>query len=459
MNRLTSRQRQMLYLGGILFLMAPIIVLGVPTTEEGAAVGMIAQKRIAYGLGEPSLGDVDPASATMNLVLLGMRGVAANLLWMQADEEKQKKDWSHLETTVESIILLQPHYQKVWEYQAWNLTYNVSAECDAVEDRWFWVKKGMRFMIRGTQRNERVPELYHATGDFFGKKVGRSDEKREFRQFFRSDPDTDVWKGGTDESINPDKLDDNYLVAREWYIKANEASKLEGVEQHKMAAPLFESYPTRSWMDYAAALQDEGTFGERTREAWGDAYNEWTGIYGRTEFDTPGGNITFEASESELAKMAEADGRTLQEKLEWQDRYQNMVNYRYWKLRCEVERTSEMAEARRAFALGRVQFREEQELEKAEQTLYDGLQKLQNVVDRYRRTDGTSPLLTDDTEQVEDILKAIIIWQHVVTLQLKPLPEQFPMDELWNEPQLEQQRADLYEQFQRWQGQGTVINQ
>ena len=159
MNRLTSRQRQLVYLAGILVLMAPIIVLGMPTSGSGGPLGVISQKRLDYELGEPSLGNVDPASATMNLVLLGMRGIAANILWMEADHLKETKNWSQLESTVESIILLQPHFQSVWKFQAWNLGYNVSAECDAVPDRYFYVKKGMKFLRRGIERNQKVPEL------------------------------------------------------------------------------------------------------------------------------------------------------------------------------------------------------------------------------------------------------------------------------------------------------------
>src|SRR5215211_563313 len=98
MNRYTSRQRQLVYLVGILVLMGPIIVLGMPTTAEQQSgnLGIIAQKRLQYELGEPSLGNVDPASATMNLVLLGLRGVAANILWMEADHLKDTKNWSQL---------------------------------------------------------------------------------------------------------------------------------------------------------------------------------------------------------------------------------------------------------------------------------------------------------------------------------------------------------------------------
>lgn len=442
MNRLTSRQRQTVYLVGILVLLVPIIGLS----------NVVETMRSKHELGEASLGKVDPASATMNLVLLGLRGIATNLLWMQADHEKETKNWAQLESTVESIILLQPHFQSVWKFQAWNLGFNVSAECDNVEDRYFWVKKGMKFIMLGTERNEKVPELYHDAGDYFGNKIGRSDEREYFRVFFQHDPDTDQWLGGPDTDINPDGID-NYLVAREWYQKANDVV-LEGVEQHKMALPLFMAYPYRAQMFYANALQQDGSFGEVTLEAWATAYRDWTTKYGRMDFDTLGGRIRFESSPEELKQMAEEEGVSPEEKIAWQVRYQNMVNYRFWRLRCEVEQKPEMALARRAFADGRRLFREEQDLEGARDTLYDGLLHMQTVVDQYRQADGTSQLMNDEGELAEDIIKAILIWQEVLNLRSEPVPEEFPMDEVWTDPRYEGLREDLYQKFIAWMGSG-----
>jgi len=452
MSNLTSRQRQLVYLAAILVLMVPIVVLGMPTGEQEGYLGIIAQKRMDYGLGEPSLGNVDPASATMNLVLLGLRGVATNLLWMEADHQKTTKNFSELNSTVESIILLQPHYQAVWSFQAWNLTYNVSAECDAVADRYYWVKTGLKFLMRGVGRNKDVPELYHNTGDYFGKKIGRSDEHVEFRRFFKyEDPDVEKWKGLPDGDINPDGLD-NYLVARTWYEQANEVLNKEGVEQHKMALPLFVTYPHRSQMDYAAALQDEGSYGEITREAWLEAYRGWTEEYGQIEFQTPGGNVRFEANDEEIAKMSEEDGVPYDLKKGWQQRYQNMVNYRYWKLRCLAEGDPLMAAARRAFYEARIQFREEQDLQKARDTLYQGLSDLKTVADKYRDPDGGSRLLKDDVELIEDVIKAIVIWRHILDLLAEPIPDEFPMDEVWNNPEHESLRGDMLQRFLEWQG-------
>lgn len=441
MNRLTSRQRQQVYLAGILVLLAPIIGFS----------RIVDRLRTDYELGAASLGKVDPASATMNLVLLGLRGVATNLLWMQAEHEKETKNWGQLESTVESIILLQPHFQSVWKFQAWNLGFNVSAECDNVEDRYFWVKKGMKFIMLGCERNTKVPELYHDAGDYFGNKIGRSDEREYFRQYFLVDPDVEQFHGLPDDEINPKGID-NYLVAREWYQDANDVV-LTGVEQHKMALPLFMAYPYRAQMFYANALQQDGDFGEVTTEAWASAYQDWTTEYGRMEFETPGGRLFFEADDDELTRIAEEDGVSAEDKIYWRDRYQNMVNYRFWRLRCSAEQRPEMAAARRAFADGRRQFREEQDLAKARDTLYSGLEQMQRVVDEYRLPDGTSQLMNDEGELAEEIIKAILIWQHVVFILTGEVPEEFPMDEIWTDTdRYGGLRDDLTERFRAWVG-------
>src|SRR5580692_2007398 len=121
MNNLTSLQRKLMYLGGILLLLIPIIWLGAPPEPaaassaqsgrtEGSSGGKLAQKRVEFSLGESDLGNVDPASSTMNLLLLGFRGIATSMLWMDAQKQQRDKDWAAVRAATESIILLQPHF-------------------------------------------------------------------------------------------------------------------------------------------------------------------------------------------------------------------------------------------------------------------------------------------------------------------------------------------------------------
>ena len=77
MNNLNSLQRKLVYLGGIIVLLIPILLLGRPgraaleatdTRPEVKAEkgGKLASLRTDYDLGEVELGAVDPSSATMN---------------------------------------------------------------------------------------------------------------------------------------------------------------------------------------------------------------------------------------------------------------------------------------------------------------------------------------------------------------------------------------------------------
>jgi hypothetical protein len=463
MNQLSTRARKLVYVIAIVILLGPIIYLGQPASSAGTASGgVIARERFNARLGEASLGDVDPASTSMSLVLLGMRGMAANLLWMQADQLRDRKQWSQLEQTVESILLLQPHFQSVWKFQCWNLTYNVSAECDAVTDRFYWVKRGLVFLTRGVNRNKSIPELPHDLGDFCGKKIGRADERDFYRRFFVSDPDP-AFNGGPDPKVNPNGID-NYLVAREWYAQANAVADSGVVQQHKMDGPLFYSYPTKSLMDFGAAKQQDALDAKidsmnqlftEARQRWAEAYDEWVGEFGRREFVVPVfGKLQIDGNEQELEKYAQQDGMTLAQKIEYRDRYQNTTGYRYWKLRCEVERTEDLSEGHKLLIIGRKKYRDEQDMQGAEAALSEGLTRMERIFNQHKNEEGRSRIIADDSDMLEEVIKALLIYRQVRELNGKPITaeEDFPMKSVWVDPETQDEIATFAEKFQRWQG-------
>ena len=463
MNQLSTRARKLVYVIAIVILLGPIIYLGQPASSAGTeSGGVIARERFKARLGEASLGDVDPASTSMSLVLLGMRGMAANLLWMQADQLRDRKQWSQLEQTVESILLLQPHFQSVWKFQCWNLTYNVSAECDAVTDRFYWVKRGLVFLTRGVNRNKSIPELPHDLGDFCGKKIGRADERDFYRRFFVSDPDP-AFNNGPDPHVNPNGID-NYLVAREWYAQANTVADSGVVTQHKMDGPLFYSYPTKSLMDFGAAKQQDALDAKidsmnqlftEARQRWAQAYEEWVGEFGRREFVVPVfGKLQIDGNDTELSKYAEEDGMTLKQKIEYRDRYQNTTGYRYWKLRCEVESTEDLSEGHRLLIVGRKKYRDEQDMQGAEAALSEGLTRMERIFNQHKNEDGRSKIVADDSDMLEEVIKALLIYRQVRELNGKPITadENFPMKAVWIDPESQDEIANFSEKFQRWQG-------
>ena len=443
MNRLSSRQRKLVYLVGIVVLLTGSAVLGIPATGSEDPGGMIPRLRQEYDLGESNLGKVDPSSATMNLVLLGMRGLAANQLWLQHEELKKTKNWAQMRAITDSIITLQPHYLQVWRFHGWDLAYNVSAEWDDVRDRYFWVKEGTKFNMEGADRNRKFPELPWEVGDKLGKKIGRSDEWRFFRQYFKVDPDEEKYKGGPDPDLSRafgSEFEDNYLAAKAWYRHANDREEI--YPQSMMMKMLFRHYPARSQFDYADALQREGVFEEQTRLAWDEGYRDWTTQYadgapgfGQEPFPTEIGFVKLENTRDELEDMTSEQLRII-------DREQKTSNYRYWRARAELEATPEMVAARREMHQGRELYRQGQvnwtpsgDPPRALELLESGMEKYERVI--YGLI-GEQTALEDaqlrmyDDSIIEEGLLSLLYWRSILQLGGKPIPETYPLKRLWD---------------------------
>lgn len=426
MNNLTSRQRKTACVVGILVLLVPIVILGMPAGDqaEASSGGVLARLRSEYDLGESDLGQIDPTSATMNLVLLGLRGVAVNMLRMDLDHYKDTKNWAELQATTNAVITLQPHYIEVWKFLSWNMAYNVSAEWDAVPDRYYWVKEGGKFSQEGTRRNEDSPELLWDTGKIWGQKVGRSDEWKYFRKYFLSDPDTDRYNGGVDPQVNPQQKD-NYLVAKDWYEAANTAE--EKKVQHIMMRALFRSYPARSQLDYADALQREGKFTGLTVAAWQQSFDEWTQSYGKMTFKSPGCVLYMEANEDDVRQMAIDNDCDEEVVRRWLRHYQNTTNYRYWRTRAASESQPETAEAHQLIYDGE-QLYKAGELAKALPKLQRGMNLFATILERH-------PELASEDLTAEEGMWAVLLWQKILDLQQKPIPENFALKGLWEQHQ------------------------
>jgi hypothetical protein len=472
MNRLSSQERKLVYMGGIVLLMLPIVWIGLPPGSDAEETGgVLAGIRRSQDLGDSTLGQVDPASSTMSLVLFGFRGIAASMLWYQADELRSQKNWSELQRTADSIVLLQPHYWNVWDTQAWNLAYNVSAEFDDVRDRFYWVKEGAKFLQRGVDRNDKIPELYHYMGEFVGRKIGYSDEKDLFRQYFLHDPDEyfdtgeadndgrpeDDWLDNTaDPEVNPGSRHaqaghgqmDNYLVAKLWYAESNRVLMDEaGGEQHKMADIMFRAAPYKTTMEYARARSREGLFDPTTREAWAQALIEWEQQYGRLRFATPKGWIMLNATEDELRQLAEEDGVTLDDKKEWQGRERDITNYRYWRILCSVEQLPEMVEARRLMYEGRRAWIDLGDAVKANTSLLAGMAQFEQILNSYE--DGLLLKQDDGNEYIEDAIDAVLLFKNINSG--RALPETYPLKSIFDSDhhRIVGIRQDREERFQR----------
>ncbi|NLY02461.1 MAG: hypothetical protein GXY83_40795 [Rhodopirellula sp.] len=286
MNPRRTFVRKIVYLVAIALLLVPLFWLSQPATTsapgaQGGPGGKLAQLREANGLSESQLGDIDPTSETLKLATLGMRGVATVFLWEKANDYRKKKDWTNLSATLNQMVKLEPHFITVWRHQAWNLSYNVSAEFDDYRERYRWVIRGIEFLKNGIRYNSREPKLVWDTGWFIAQKIGRADEHKQFRRLFKEDEDFNAGR--------PIDERDNWLVGKEWFAKAEQMAD-EGMPLRGTSPVIFYSDRAMCQMNYADGLEKDGIFEEKAERAWKRAGEEWH-EYGDREITTSTGQL------------------------------------------------------------------------------------------------------------------------------------------------------------------------
>ena len=285
------------YVIGILACIIPMWWLGQPKTTTLPG-GVLAQLQEEHGLAQSSLGDIDPASETMKLVTLGFRGLASQLLWNQAIEAKKEENWTQLTATLDQLSKLQPNYITFWKFQSWNISYNVSVQFDDYRDRYYYVREGIRFLEDGIKHNEEnaeIPQLLWDLGWFLGQKIGRADEYVQYRRLFKADDEYHQDRSLVDR--------DNWLVGKEWYLKAVDAIDNRRKSLGKKSPKIVYSSPAKSQMNYAEAIEEEGNF-DLGQPAWVKSEEEWV-EFGEYPIQHSTGVILYLGREAEVADSVE----------------------------------------------------------------------------------------------------------------------------------------------------------
>ena len=320
MNTVVLRRR-LFYISAMVALLVPLYFLGNPSVRNAdgsikESGGTLAQLRTKYDLGQSDLGELDPASESVRLATLGLRGPAITILWQQANYYKKEKYWDQFSATLNQIAVLQPHFIKIWEFQAHNMSYNVSVEFDDYRQRYQWVKKGINYLIEGGKYNKRRTELPYELGWFFGNKMGVADEKKQFRVLYADDKpfhDEVEELSGLDlrqkSGLGPNSKPDNWRGGSLWYQRAYDMVS-QGSRPAKSPHMFYRMGP--SWqMKHAEAIQADGYLESAARNAWTIAEDMWKD-FGQRQIRTTFGDIIFM---NEL-RLANQEVKRIRESLE-----------------------------------------------------------------------------------------------------------------------------------------------
>lgn len=121
------------------------------------------------------LENAPPSLAFATVAMGAFRGLVVDVLWIRADKLKQEGQFFDAKQLAEWITTLQPRFAEVWEFQAWNMAYNISVAIPATQpdQRWQWVKNGYELIRdQGIELNPKSILLYQELARIFQNKIG-----------------------------------------------------------------------------------------------------------------------------------------------------------------------------------------------------------------------------------------------------------------------------------------------
>ncbi len=121
------------------------------------------------------LENAPPALAFATVAMGAFRGLVADILWIRADKLKEQGQFFDAKQMAEWITTLQPRFAEVWEFQGWNMAYNISV-CmpeSQPQERWRWIKNGYELIRdKGIPLNPKSLLLYRELARIFQHKIG-----------------------------------------------------------------------------------------------------------------------------------------------------------------------------------------------------------------------------------------------------------------------------------------------
>lgn len=155
------RQRKFLYAGVIVLL----FILGL-----AHRINILEASAKENSLEVSNLGQVNMGGELSRYLLASFRGPLICGLWWEAREKQDRHEFDKMEVIIEALNRLQPHFKGPWRFQGWNLSYNVAVEYDRVQDKYYYVARGIRWLYEGDRVNvariyDRKQQQYRLVGD------------------------------------------------------------------------------------------------------------------------------------------------------------------------------------------------------------------------------------------------------------------------------------------------------
>ena len=225
------------------------------------------------------LTNAPPTLAFATVAMGAFRGLVVDILWIRADRLKQEGQFFDAKQLADWITKLQPRFAPVWEFQAWNMAYNISVAIPATDpaERWRWVKNGYELLRdKGIAINPKSMLIYRELARIFQHKIGDfTDDANQYYKLQLAEGIGPLVEGADNAFF--DALCEAPLKFEEVSSDANTASFVEALRNADKAFDKKDEFVA----NYLSLRQNPDRFGEEA----GRVIEEFAGSAGLSEFD------------------------------------------------------------------------------------------------------------------------------------------------------------------------------
>ena len=152
------------------------VALAIGLVATGSLLqGPINEQRSSFltGFNDELTENLPPKVAFVLTSMGAFRGLAIDYLWIKAS--KLREEGRHFQSLqlARWICDLQPRFPSVWEFQAWEMAYNISVTTHTPEERWTWVYGAIKLLRdKGIPYNPACLPLYKEVAWIYFHKMG-----------------------------------------------------------------------------------------------------------------------------------------------------------------------------------------------------------------------------------------------------------------------------------------------
>lgn len=113
-----------------------------------------------------------PWFVTLGTMIGALRGLAVDYLWIKVNIQQEKGLFYEVMADADLITKLQPRFAAVWAFHGHNMAYNISVATHTEQERWDWVRKGIRLVREeGIRHNPNDLALHKELAFWFAHKI------------------------------------------------------------------------------------------------------------------------------------------------------------------------------------------------------------------------------------------------------------------------------------------------